>query len=94
MIILPAHPQSRTKLKAIAALSKEHRGHKGRRGDQHIHHHSIVGRQILKQGQILVELKPVYYEITSFTNGQLRDVSSGDVDLERIIYLTADQFGK
>ena len=52
-----------------------------------------MGRQRLKRGQLLVEMKPLHYEITSFTNGQLRDVTSSDVTLERPIHLTPDQFG-
>ena len=89
VIVLPAHP-SPLKSKLLRKISTEHRG----RGDQRIHHFPVVGQQTLKRGQLLVELTPTFYEITSFTNGQLRDVSSSDVTLSKVLYLTADNFGK
>ena len=90
MIILPAHPSKSSKSKFLRKISTEHRG----RGDQRIHHYPVVGQQILKHGQFLVELTPKFYEITSFTNGQLRDVSSSDVTLPRVLYLTPENFGR
>ena len=89
MIILPAHPNKSSKSKFLQKISTEHRG----RGDQRIHHYPVVGQQILRHGQFLVELTPIFYEITSFTNGQLRDVSSSDVTLPRVLYLTPENFG-
>ena len=89
VIVLPAHP-STSKSKLLKRISAEHRG----RGDQRIHHFPVVGQQTLKRGQILVELIPSFYEITSFTNGQLRDVSSSDVTLSRVLHLTPENFGK
>ena len=71
-------------------ISTEHRG----RGDQRIHHYPVVGQQALKRGQLLVELSPKFYEITSFTNGQLRDVTSSSVTLPKVLYLTPENFRK
>ena len=89
VIILPAHP-SPSRSKSLKKIASEHRG----RGDQRIHHYPVVGQQALKRGQLLVELSPKFYEITSFTNGQLRDVTSSSVTLPKILHLTPENFRK
>ena len=39
----------------------------------------------VNSGQILVEMTPTYYEMTSFANGRLRQVTSADVTMDNTV---------
>ena len=39
----------------------------------------------VNSGQILVEMSPTYYEMTSFANGRLRQVTSADVTMDNTV---------